>query len=425
MDLNLHTLLQIQPASAKETKGLDSLGLLNAKTDVAPSDFEQLLQMVNSGKLSEEEVSQVFNTIQEGDAKTLNSLMKELETKVSLDSSKQELNSEIKPELKNLLSEGKTEIKSSPSEVKTELPAELKKLIGETNQKEPPQPKLVEAKQQVLEKELQLKKPNLALKTAENAKAVKAENQVIKNNELLDFNQFMNKQSPVVQKRMAMHSYGNHQERKLFEQKFDAKVETSLLARPQEKEISIASQETKDNLAQNLMQNSEQHRHAQVVRAEAQPMIFDMNKLTGSTDTQKVIDQIQSYIVQTRAGNEQRVEMSFNHHDLGKIDLMVEKMGKDALNIRIQTHGNEGASFFHKHQNELLQTLNNSGIQVGHLKLENAPTNTANNNQQFAQGRSDQGHEGHPQQSASQNQQRQDSERRAELWKLLSEREAA
>lgn len=423
MDLNLHTLLQIQPASMKETKGVDSLGLLNEKTSALPSDFEALLQMVNSGKLSEEDVSQVFNSIQEGDTKKLNSLMKELETKVSLDSPKVEnaktLQPEIKPELKNILNETKL-ISSEP---KTELPTELKKLVSESGQKDVLTSKLIQNNKPVLDKEI-LRPETTSLKASENMKSVKAEAQVLKNNELLDFNQFMNKQSPVVQKRMAMHSYGNHQERKLFEQKFDAKVDTTVLARPQEKEMSVVSQEAKGDLAQNLMQNSEQHRHAQVVRTEAQPMIFDMNKLTSTTDTQKVIDQIQSYIVQTRAGSEQKVEMSFNHHDLGKVDLMVEKMGKDALNIRIQTHGNEGASFFHKHQGELLQTLNNSGIQVAHLKLESAPSNNANN-QQFAQHRSDQGHDGQPGHSASQDQQRQDSERRAELWKLLSEREAA
>src|SRR5690606_18914633 len=121
-----------------------------------------------------------------------------------------------------------------------------------------------------------------------------------------------------------------------------------------------------------------------------QNMTFDLNKLT-SSDTQKVIDQVQNYIVQSRAGNEPKMEVSFNHQELGKVDLMVEKMGKDALNIRIQTHGNEGASFFQKHQGDLLQTLNNSGIQVANFKLESSQTNTNSNQGQFSQNNSEQG----------------------------------
>ena len=311
--------------------------------------------------------------------------------------------------------------------IEIELPQEIKQKIesAETDID------LKEAIHKILSKNVKSEKQEALLEKAElpdtakqlKTEAKKTQADMVKNT--LDFNEFMAKQSPAVQKRMALHSYGNHQEKKIFENKFENKISPVVLARPEMAELKVeeSSLGEKNDGQENLGHTVQDIRIPQVSAKSSTTPVFDLNKLT-STDVPKVIEEIQNYIIQSRVSGEQKVELSFHHQDLGKVDLMVEKAGKDALNIRIQTQGSEAASFFAKNQGELLQSLNNAGVQVANLKLESGQTN--NTTAQNFSGSGQEGASSQQGQQASQHGQRQqDSDRRAELWKILQDRMAA
>lgn len=144
--------------------------------------------------------------------------------------------------------------------------------------------------------------------------------------------------------------------------------------------------------------------------------VFELSNLTSSNDQSAVIDQIQNYIIQSKASNEPKVQMSFHHQDLGVIDLEVQKADLGKISISITTNTNEGLKFFNQHQNDLLGSLSSSGIKVSEFKLDSnsqsdfSQNSGQNNSQQFGQ-------------SSDRNQ---DSKRREELWNLFKQhRDAA
>ena len=161
------------------------------------------------------------------------------------------------------------------------------------------------------------------------------------------------------------------------------------------------------------------------VAMAASAKVFDMSALQNADNANELINQIQNYIIQTKAGNEQSVQMTFNHAELGNIDLQVMKAGGDNINIFINAQTAEGAKFFQQTKGELLQNLQQSGLQVAEFKLDsssssnnNSHTNQDSSKQFNSQERQHAGHE--------QNRREKDSDRRQELWQHLQrEREMA
>ena len=152
--------------------------------------------------------------------------------------------------------------------------------------------------------------------------------------------------------------------------------------------------------------------------------VFDMSTLQNAENANEVINQIQNYIIQSKASNQQSVQMTFNHAELGNIDLQVMKAGGDNINIFINAQTAEGAKFFQQTQGELLQNLQQSGLQVAEFKLDsssssnNSQTNQDSSKQFNGQERQHAGHE--------QNKRENESEKRQELWQYLQrEREMA
>ena len=137
---------------------------------------------------------------------------------------------------------------------------------------------------------------------------------------------------------------------------------------------------------------------------------------------QDVINQIQDYIIQAKASSEPTVQMTFNHQDLGMVDLVVQKAHGDNVSIMINTHSMEGSKFFTQNQTELLQTLTQSGVNVSEFKLDSS--NNTNNNGQDNFGQNSRNSQ-HQHASDDKQQRNQDSERRQELWNLLNNKEAA
>lgn len=158
---------------------------------------------------------------------------------------------------------------------------------------------------------------------------------------------------------------------------------------------------------------------AQVTTAGQAGKILNLNQTQLSSNTETVISQIQDYVVQAQANNQSEVAVSFEHKDLGQVDLMVQKMDpkSNQLNIQIATRGNEAAEFFKTHQGELLNTLNRSGLQIAELKLESASSNSS---QQDLSGdsRQDQQLGSRGQKQSEQGQRESDQQRRQDLWDL-------
>ncbi|MAZ49912.1 MAG: hypothetical protein CME65_15225 [Halobacteriovoraceae bacterium] len=165
---------------------------------------------------------------------------------------------------------------------------------------------------------------------------------------------------------------------------------------------------------------------AQVATAAQTGKVLNLNQTQLSTNTDTVISQIQDYVVQAQANNQSEVAVSFEHKDLGQVDLMVQKMDpkSNQLNIQIATRGNEAAEFFKTHQGELLNTLNRSGLQIADLKLESASSNSS---QQDLSGdsRQDQQLGSRGQKQSEQGQREADQERRQDLWDQYYENKEA
>ena len=89
----------------------------------------------------------------------------------------------------------------------------------------------------------------------------------------------------------------------------------------------------------------------------------------------------------------------------------------DQVNILISAQSAEGAKFFQQHHNELMQSLNQAGVQVADFKLDTS--SQSNNNSQQDSSRQFNGQE---KQHAQHEQNRRDNEsqKRHELWAHLN-----
>lgn len=154
--------------------------------------------------------------------------------------------------------------------------------------------------------------------------------------------------------------------------------------------------------------------------------VFDMSQVKTDNPNQ-IMNQISDYIVQAKAAKEPTVNMRVNHEELGMIDITVHRTGNassEAVAINIGTHTADGKNFFQSNSKELFSHLTQAGINVADLKVE-TPSQSQKNDFDMGnqQGR---GGFGQDKQFASeQNQRRQDSERRQDLWNLLKDKEAA
>jgi hypothetical protein len=169
------------------------------------------------------------------------------------------------------------------------------------------------------------------------------------------------------------------------------------------------------------MNFSSQNQPNQTTALQSTGKVFDMSQLT-STNTEEVIGKIQDYIVQSKVSSDPNVKMSFEHKELGMIDLQVSKLDNNQLNIMINSRSQEGAKFFTQNQGELLQTLSQAGIQVADLKLDSS-SNTSQN--QSGNDSSMAGQQKESGQGSNKQQRDADSQRREELWKLFEGQEAA
>ena len=135
-----------------------------------------------------------------------------------------------------------------------------------------------------------------------------------------------------------------------------------------------------------------------------------------------MITQIQDYIVQSRVSSEPTMQMSFEHKDLGMVDLTVAKDGNQ-VSIMINSHTKEGSKFFTQNQGELLQSLSQAGVSVSEFKLDTSSSTNSNQNGSSDSSSSSNGKQEHA--GNERGERDKDSERREELWNLLNNKEAA
>lgn len=249
-------------------------------------------------------------------------------------------------------------------------------------------------------------------------------NQKLEKAGLVNLEEFVKNQSPT--KKAAMNNaYKNSMNESLLNKKIDAQI-PSLTGANTTKPMKVTDFMLMGNESQDAGDSAMQFGKNQTTQiqnnnsAATVGKTFDMSTLT-SDATGEVIGKIQDYIIQTRASNEPNVQMSFEHKDLGMIDLQVTKTGTNELNIMINSRTQEGAKFFTQNQSELLQSLSQAGIKVADLKLDSSSnTNLSQNGNESSQNQADKGQQGQPR-----DQRHSDSRRREELWKLFDQREAA
>jgi hypothetical protein len=254
-------------------------------------------------------------------------------------------------------------------------------------------------------------------------------NSKLEKNQLVRFDQFMSKQSPTMRMNSAKKAY-NPMNESMFAKKVDAslpgvttikkeqtKLQDIMFSQPESEAVLEGSQG--ENL-QAIVKNSNKMNNPSVNK------VFDINTLSKLDTTNDVIAKVQDYILQSKVGNTPEAELSFKHHELGKIDLLVQKEHGDTIRLTIGTNSKEGLKFFTQHQRDLISSLNSAGIQVSDFKLDSASlssggqnsSNDGSNKESLARGNGNQQHN-------SQNGQRdQESRKRSQLWEQFN-KEAA
>lgn len=248
-----------------------------------------------------------------------------------------------------------------------------------------------------------------------------------KKNNLLSLNNFMDKQSPSLKKNAAKKAYQPISD-SMFNQKVDASLPGAIKAPQKEttiQDVLLGQMDSANEISGKLVEaQPKQSIMAKGETVDNAAKVFDINSLSKLDTTSDVISKIQDYIIQSKVSSQSQVEMSFDHKELGKVDLMVQKGAGDQLNISIGTNSVEAAKFFNRNQADLLGSLAQSGIQVGDFKLE---TSQGNNNQSQSQDSSKQqfaqGQKGQHQSEFGQREQ--DSKKREELWEQFGDKEVA
>jgi hypothetical protein len=250
------------------------------------------------------------------------------------------------------------------------------------------------------------------------AKAKRQSQQANLNKGLLNLNDFISKQGPSVQKRMDQTAYKNEMQQSMLDKKIESKLPAVKSISAHNNVMEMMLQQEVDAVDRNLQMTPQTAKALDIGgnSISQAPKVFDMNTMANVENRDGVINQIQDYIVQAKAANEPKVEMSFKHQDLGQIDLQVLKSGKDHISISIGANSAEGMKFFTQNQGELLTTLSNAGLKVADFKLDSSAQNN-DFSQNFDQGRGR--HEG------AGDQRQQESKKREELWNLMKDRKEA
>jgi len=192
------------------------------------------------------------------------------------------------------------------------------------------------------------------------------------------------------------------------------------------KEQIVQGVETKQspmNSQQFLLQMMGDQQPVSLEASKTDAPVFSMNEIK-SSQPQQILNQISDYIVQAKMAKEPTINLKVNHQELGMIDITVQKAAHhhEAVAINIATQSNEGTQFFQQNSKDLLSHLSTAGVSVSDLKLETS-SSSSSKDFDFNQHQQKQA-QGEKQFGSEQNQRRQESQRREDLWKQFSQEAA-
>ena len=245
---------------------------------------------------------------------------------------------------------------------------------------------------------------------------------------LMSFEDFLAQKNAVTKKVTSSQGYGIPQNKNLLAQMNPEVVEASNMKKPlidgkMNSLVLNQSSSTELNPIPNSLMNNNQSL-SPLTNTQTSQKVFDLSQLQNTSQDQ-IISQIKDYIVQAKTASEPTVNMKVQHQDLGMIDITVQKMPQEAIQIAIQTSSQDAKLFLNTHQRDLVQSLNQTGIQVSDLKIDSSSSlGKANADSSGQQQGFDQSSSG-KQFGSENNQRQQDSQRRNELWKFLEEKEVA
>ena len=255
----------------------------------------------------------------------------------------------------------------------------------------------------------------------------------VKNSNLVDFSTFMKKQNPQAKNRIAS-KHAAYEKKAAKKSMFKSRIDKTLphavkkQATPtklQDVMFKGKNEEMGANLDQQMNNQNIQNvgkAAAATVGTEQTAKVFDMAQMTGTNTSEEVIAKIQDYAIQTKFSNEPQLEFTFKHHDLGQIDLTVQKAVGDQMNILVGANSTEAMKFFTQNQGELLQSLTQAGISVADFKLESSGKS---NNQNLSQNSGGNGQNTQKEHQSQSGQRQEEQQKRAELWDQLKDKEAA
>lgn len=247
---------------------------------------------------------------------------------------------------------------------------------------------------------------------------------------LMNLDDFVAKQSPGRKQIFANASanpYKSAEAKSMFAKNIEAdapkmtQVQTTETTPMKVSDLMLQSDAGSDSESRPDLSGGQQNNAAKIATSVAGGKAFDVSQLT-NTNQADVITQIQDYIVQSRVSSEPTMQMSFEHKDLGMVDLTVAKDGNQ-VSIMINSHTKEGSKFFTQNQGELLQSLSQAGVSVSEFKLDTSSNTNSNQNGSSDSPSSSNGKQEHA--GNERGERDKDSERREELWNLLNDKEAA
>ncbi|MCK5072371.1 MAG: hypothetical protein KAQ98_03030 [Bacteriovoracaceae bacterium] len=161
-----------------------------------------------------------------------------------------------------------------------------------------------------------------------------------------------------------------------------------------------------------------------VQKSDASQQVLNLENLN-TVNTEKIIEQISSYISENSIKNKDSLDLVVKHRELGQFELNISKLrNMDNLNIEIRTITDKGHDFFVKNEHNLIKTLQNSGLRVGDFKITTSneffnmnQDNNSSSKEYSSSSRSSQNFYG-----SDDHQGNDDSRRRKMLWEMFKER---
>jgi len=153
--------------------------------------------------------------------------------------------------------------------------------------------------------------------------------------------------------------------------------------------------------------------------------LFSTDRIT-SHKSEAIIEQVTQHILQNMTANQKKVSVSILDHDLGKFDIKINRVDHARVEINIETFSKEAQKFFNDSKVDILTNLVSAGLKVDTFKVESSGNS---NPSQFGEKESS-SNKFHSQNGTEYNRNqdqngREDSRRRANLWSEMFNQDAA